>query len=209
MALGGNLVLMETVKFFRMTSDEAPLRRGGGMRYASLALPRRRLLLPVLALGLLLFSGYHSAWAQTQPDSARADTGQTWISKRNPWAAFGLSCLLPGGGQFYNHEKSKGCLMLKLFIPAAIGYMYCSIKYPEYDTTNNPSTIDGVIYLSSYLINIGVRTWSMIDAPLSAKRINRRNGNTSLKNPSVGLVFAPDPRNPRRLRPGVGLRAGF
>jgi len=29
-----------------MTSDEAPLRRGGGMKYASLALPRRRLLLP-------------------------------------------------------------------------------------------------------------------------------------------------------------------
>ena len=35
---------METVKFFRMTSDEAPLRRGGGMKYASQALPRRRLL---------------------------------------------------------------------------------------------------------------------------------------------------------------------
>ena len=52
------MVLMETVKLFRMTSDEAPLRRGGGMRYALQALPRRRLLLPVLALGgMLLLSG--------------------------------------------------------------------------------------------------------------------------------------------------------
>jgi len=41
-----------------MTSDEAPLRRGGGMKYASLALPRRRLFLPTLALGgLLLLTG--------------------------------------------------------------------------------------------------------------------------------------------------------
>ena len=45
---------METVKLFRMTSDEAPLRRGGGMKYALPALPRRRLLWPVLALGGLL-----------------------------------------------------------------------------------------------------------------------------------------------------------
>ena len=224
--------MLESVTNFRMTSDEAPepalnsFQGGGGKNSAPLALLqqpalrpvlnliqdlfRGRLLLPVLVLGgVLLFTGYSSAWAQTQPDSVRADTGQTWISKRNPWAAFGLSCLLPGGGQFYNHEKSKGCLMLKLYIPAFIGYMYYSIKYPEYDTTNNPSTIDDVIYLSSLLIDIGVHTWSMIDAPLSAKRINRRNGNTRLKNPSVGLVFAPDPRNPRRLQPGVGLRAEF
>jgi len=40
-----------------MTSDEAPLRWGGGMQYAPLALPRRRLLLPALALGGLLLAG--------------------------------------------------------------------------------------------------------------------------------------------------------
>jgi hypothetical protein len=45
----GNVVLMETVTDLRMTSDEAPLRRGGGMKYASQALLRRRLLYPVLA----------------------------------------------------------------------------------------------------------------------------------------------------------------
>jgi len=55
----GNLVLMETVKFFRMTSDEAPLHGGGGKNNAPFALPQQpalnwfqgRLLLPVLALG--------------------------------------------------------------------------------------------------------------------------------------------------------------
>jgi hypothetical protein len=38
--------LLELMTGFRMTSDEAPLRRGGGMQYAPLALPRRRLFLP-------------------------------------------------------------------------------------------------------------------------------------------------------------------
>ena len=49
--------MLELVKGFRMTSDEAPLRRGGGMKYASQALLRRRLLLPILELGGLLLAG--------------------------------------------------------------------------------------------------------------------------------------------------------
>ena len=58
--------MLELVTDLRMTSDEVPLptlnliqrRRGGGMKYAPLALPRRRLLLLALALGgLLLLSG--------------------------------------------------------------------------------------------------------------------------------------------------------
>jgi hypothetical protein len=44
------VVLMETVTDLRMTSDEAPLRRGGGMQYAPLALPRESALRPVLNL---------------------------------------------------------------------------------------------------------------------------------------------------------------
>jgi tetratricopeptide (TPR) repeat protein len=84
MALGGNLVLMETVKFFRMTSDEAPepalnLFQGGrGMRYALPALPRRRLLWAALALGLLLLTGCatsgpkkHNALGNKYTDQAR------------------------------------------------------------------------------------------------------------------------------------------
>ena len=72
MALGGNLVLMETVTDLRMTSDEAPepalnsFQGGGGKRYAPLALLQMpalnlfqgRLLWPVLVLGgVLLLAG--------------------------------------------------------------------------------------------------------------------------------------------------------
>jgi len=64
------VVLMETVELFRMTSDEAPLRRGGGMQYASQALLRRRLFFPVLALGgLLLVAGCATDGARMHYDA--------------------------------------------------------------------------------------------------------------------------------------------
>jgi len=79
--------LLELVKGFRMTSDEAPLpalnliqrRWGGGMRYALPALPRRRLLWPVLALGGLLFLSALSGCLNSadKPDSARAPKPDT------------------------------------------------------------------------------------------------------------------------------------
>ncbi len=57
MALGGNLVLMETVKCFKKTSDDAPLRRGGGKNSAPLALLQQPALRPVLNLIQDLFQG--------------------------------------------------------------------------------------------------------------------------------------------------------
>ena len=52
-----NVVLMESVRFFRMTSDEAPLRRGGGKNSAPLALLQMPALRPVLNLIQDLFQG--------------------------------------------------------------------------------------------------------------------------------------------------------
>ena len=55
-------------------SDEAPLRWGGGMKYASQALPRRRLLWPVFALGGLLLLSVLSVGpvSADKPDTAQA-----------------------------------------------------------------------------------------------------------------------------------------
>ncbi len=70
------MVLMETVRFLRMTSDEVPLRRGGGMKYAPQALLRRRLLLPVLALGSFMLVAVlpQGGRAQVRPAGAVVDS---------------------------------------------------------------------------------------------------------------------------------------
>jgi len=262
------------------------------MQNALQALLRRRLLFPVLALGgLLILSVSTSGWAQPRPDSAKADTGQTWISRRNPWAAFGLSCLLPGGGQFYNHEKTKGKIMLGIYLPSVV-WFGCTKTY-------DPNTGAEGYDLAPTLVIISVHIWSMIDAHSSAWRINRKYGyeppptkwppkrnvwvalglsclmpgggqiynreylksglcvalyaagaglsstgkhpqedigttlmaggwigsivdapltasrNNRIRSdyersmPKIGFIFVPDPRNPRHLQPGLGLRAGF
>jgi Tfp pilus assembly protein PilF len=63
---------MESVRFFRKTSDEAPLRRGGGKNSAPQALLRRRLLWPALALGgVLLLAGCASVPYQ-EPNKSTA-----------------------------------------------------------------------------------------------------------------------------------------
>jgi len=49
--------MLETVTDLRKTSDEAPLRRGGGMKYAPPALPRVPALRPILNLIQGLFQG--------------------------------------------------------------------------------------------------------------------------------------------------------
>jgi len=263
-----------------------------------------RLLLPALALGgLLLSSGYPTAWAQPRPDSAKADTIQEYIGKRNPWAALGLSMVCPGAGQLYNHEKEKGFLMMGVWIPC---YIYAAwfasqvdsmpYHYIHFDKVSTVEVMLGIaagvaclvvpiwsdidahssawrinrkygyepppakrppkrnvwaalgfscllpgggqIYNQQYLksalcvatyavgagvslpdkhpqqelgntLMVGAMVGSLIDAPLTARRFNRMNSDYEQSRPKIGLIFVPDPRNPRRLQPGVGLRAGF
>jgi hypothetical protein len=172
-------------------------------RHRIRAILRRGLFQPLaLALGgLLLFSGYPSAWAQARPDSVRADTSQTWISKRNPWAAFGLSWLLTGMGQFYNHEKTKGTVMLGLYLPFAVWFIV--------DQKRDPNTGAESYPLIPLAVSTGIKVWSMVDAPLSAKRINRLNGYGLSKAPSLQLGVYPSPRDPKKCQVGLLLKKGF
>jgi len=67
----------------------------------------------------------------------------------------------------------------------------------------SPQTEIGLTLLTSNSV------FAMADAFITAKGVNRKNGFAGLQDPGVGLVFVPDPGEPGRARPGVGLRAGF
>jgi len=128
--------------------------------------------------------------------------------KKQPVLAFGLSLLVPGVGQFYNGQPVKGilffggCLTGWSLMVYGIAQSFSNFDSDD-DTFGNSLAWAGIV--------VGGVSWvgSVIDAPLSARTINHRRGYSSLNAPGVGMVFVPDPRNPRRLQPGVGLRAGF
>lgn len=100
---------------------------------------------------------------------------QETIDKKDPWVAFLLSAVITGGGQFYNGQTGKGVAML-LSAATGLGVMFYSIddNYEFLGETIDPEENDG-IGVAGAVVALGAITWSMIDAPMTAKAINRRN----------------------------------
>lgn len=108
---------------------------------------------------------------------------------KSPGLAFLFSFLMPGGGQYYNRQFGKGAAMTTLWaggiVTAATApyredcYYYDSYDpyyygpYYDCDYSRSPQRVVGhVVWTGSWL-------WSMIDAPISAARINRRNADAN------------------------------
>ena len=111
---------------------------------------------------------------RTNVKSSPVSSGQnqTEYRHRSPAGAFWLSFLYPGIGQFYNGQVGKGVVMSVLFTGsfvtmAAIGSSTDSSGY----ISDSDATVVGV----SAIVLVGTYIWSLIDAPVSASAINRRN----------------------------------
>lgn len=89
------------------------------------------------------------------------------VSYKSPWLAFGLSYLIPGLGQLYNGEIGKGLLFASVTILGfGVGVL------PGIGQKSGSEWP-----LSSYLgfgIAGATYLWSIIDAPISANKINER-----------------------------------
>jgi len=113
-------------------------------------------------------------------------------SQKSPATAFLLSFLIPGLGQFYNGQPGKGAVQLGLFVGGlglafGAGYTEERISYGwDYDPGGYYSSgfynydVEYVEYLNTFFyvgagIALGAAIWSMIDAPLSASKINKEN----------------------------------
>jgi len=126
--------------------------------------------------------------------------------KKQPVLAFGLSLLVPGAGQFYNGQPGKGILFFGGCLTGWGLMVYGAVQTYRQGTDEEGG---GSLFWAGLAVGGGSWVGSMIDAPATASDINHRRGYSALTSPGVGLAFVPDPRNPRRLKPGVGLRAGF
>ena len=85
---------------------------------------------------------------------------------KNPAAAFGLSFIFPGLGQFYNGQNRKGFLMC--MVGGASWITYYAIRQ-----TSNTSARK--LHQFTDLILVGTYLWSLTDAMVSAGVINRKN----------------------------------
>lgn len=89
-------------------------------------------------------------------------------SRKSPALAMVLSSIAPGGGQMYNQQWWKaaafGGAEILGFVLAIEGGLACDVG------EQCPGAVAGVfLFLGSYF-------WSIVDAPISARAINRRLG---------------------------------
>ena len=103
--------------------------------------------------------------------------GQVRVKKKEPWLAFALSLVMPGTGQFYNEHYTKGAVQLGA-VAAGAGLVYVGVQdnyrawdgpWMDPDQDNNTRALPGGILWA------GFHLWSVIDAPLSAIRINEQS----------------------------------
>ena len=122
--------------------------------------------------------------------------GQVRVKKKEPWLAFALSLVMPGAGQFYNDQYTKGVVQLGA-VAAGAGLVFIGVQdnYKAYglDADGNPfyhwtdpegnnktrALPGGILWACFHL-------WSMIDAPRSAIRINEQSRQS---NPAYGHLL--------------------
>ena len=114
------------------------------------------------------------------------------VKEKNPWIALGLSVLVPGLGQFYNGQPVKGGIQLGLVVG---GYTMFFLAVDD-DLVYADGTVldvddDNAIGGLGILVAGGVAIWSIIDAPISANNINKRNQMQAHLNHKAGYTISP------------------
>ena len=103
---------------------------------------------------------------------------------KKPWLASGLSFLIPGAGQFYNDQYEKGLPQLGVALVGA-GLVWWGLRdnWETHDSYERKSSLNPLQWVDEdgddWTVFVGAplwlasSMWSVIDANLSAHRINR------------------------------------
>jgi hypothetical protein len=145
-------------------------------------------------------SGQYNSSGQYNRQNVQAN-----FNRKSPGLAFLFSFLYPGIGQYYNGQIGKGVTMTVIGTAGLIGGLAFASAAVTEETVGSgrysvtvPTTDDDMMLLASaaYVVYFGTWLWSVIDAPVSAGKINRRrergelswnigNGSTLSLNPSL------------------------
>jgi hypothetical protein len=104
--------------------------------------------------------------------------------KKDPLLAFGLSFLITGGGQFYNGQYGKGILQLGAVL---VGISLVASAGDSHNHPYDSSEEDEAQVAFGTVMILGGYLWSLIDAPISANRINQES-----QQPSYGHMIQLD-----------------
>lgn len=122
-----------------------------------------------------------------QSANAQVKKNVVFVSRKDPFVAGVLSLLTPGLGQVYNGEFNKGILQ---FLIVVSGYTLTYFAFEDDVIYSQESVHNGIEFDTrisadidedngrgaiGFLVGFGTHIWSIVDAPLSANRINRRN----------------------------------
>ena len=104
---------------------------------------------------------------------------RTLSQKKNPMVALGLSFPIVGSGQFYNGEYTKGVAQMGAAV-VGLGLVLSAVG-DNVDERDGDLDADNDDWRSipGYVLLLGGAIWSLIDAPMSANRINRQNQQVS------------------------------
>ena len=100
---------------------------------------------------------------------------------RSPGLALLFSALVPGGGQYYNGDYWKGGIMSGLWMTGLVIAGSATNSYYYYYAEGTPYYTGGYYdaYNEQYFVGsavvFGSWLWSVIDAPIKAASINRKN----------------------------------
>lgn len=110
-----------------------------------------------------------------QPANIQPQNKVILVSRKDPFIAGALSFLVTGLGQAYNGEYTKGLLHFTVAVSGYTLYFLALEDNYYYDGWWWDPDHDDSVGIAGLLVGVGPAVWSVIDAPISANRINRRN----------------------------------
>ncbi len=141
------------------------------------------------------------------------------FARKNPAVAFVLSWLVPGAGQVYNNQPIKGAIQFGVCLTGYILFFtqlpYTEETYVDYGTystwIDKPYGNGGVAW-TGFGVALGCAVWSMIDAPVTASRMNREGGlsfNEIKLSKNLKIAYSPVDFQKRTVGPNIKMQLNF